>query len=407
MTAMEVSAEIPQEIVKGLESGLYERIGGAIRDVETQQVVAWLREAYELGSPVISEVLSLSSTAADASTLNLALSTMQFAVVMKRLQVIEKQLKEMKQILDSIDYKIDLSFYANFRAALDLAANAFTLSNHESRRVSSMQAINRFLEAEHHYTNLADIEIANQSQVADDYLYTLSLAYVTEVRCYLELDEIDTALQRLQEGHSVLRPRIERHVRTLLTSNPAAFLHPSLTQAIGLKRLTAVYRWLTPGVDETSVFEAQRANLFRLAQDPEAWVASLPPAIRLPVKSSLFSSKLIDDLTRQFAGPELRSRFAGLLGALPGNIAERAGVNKPPQSKEGPLPDAQLFAVLPGTLSLIELMIEHCTRFESYVGELQTLRAAGLSFAEWRKLAPPKLPPDATLVCVMLPRSVH
>jgi len=33
--------------------------------------------------------------------------------------------------------------------------------------MSAMQAINRFLEAEHHYTKLTDIEIGNGSQVAD------------------------------------------------------------------------------------------------------------------------------------------------------------------------------------------------------------------------------------------------
>lgn len=406
MTAADVSAEIPKEIVKGLESGLYERIGGAIRDVETQQVIAWLREAYEMGEPVVSEVLSLTSTAADASTLNLALSTMQFAVVMKRLQAIEKQLKEVKAILDTIDYKIDLSFYANFRAALDLAANAFTMANRESRRVSAMQAINRFLEAEHHYTNLADVEIANQSQVADDYLYTLSLAYVTEVRCYLEMDELGTALQRLQEGLAVLRPRFEQHTRTLLTINPAAYLHPSLTEAIDLKRLTVVYRWLTPGIDEATVFEAQRANIFRLARNPEAWVASLPPAIRLPVKSSFFSTKLIDDLTRQFSSGELANRFTSLLGNLPSVSVARSWVGKS-ETKEAPAPDADMFALLPGTLSQIEQMIEQCTRFESYVAELKAVQGASMTFEEWQKLAPPKLTPDARMICVILPQTVH
>ncbi|MGH8627312.1 MAG: hypothetical protein ACREYC_19275, partial [Gammaproteobacteria bacterium] len=237
MSQINVSAEVPQQIADGLKSGIYNRIGGAIRDVATHKVIAWLREAYDLSEPVVSELLSLSSAPANANALNLALTTMQFTVVMKRLDAIQKQLKQLQEVLETIDYKIDLSFYANFRAALDLAANTFTMSNTETRHVSAMQAINRFLVAEHHYTELSDIEIANQSQVADDYLYTLCLAYVTEAWCYLELNEIETAHRRLQEGLAVLKPRFEKHTVILLTSNPAAYLHTSLKHQINLKRL--------------------------------------------------------------------------------------------------------------------------------------------------------------------------
>ena len=297
MSQINVSPDIPQQIAEGLESGIYERIGGAIREVDTRQIVAWLREAYDLSDPVVSELLSLSSTAANANALNLAFTTMQFAVVMKRLEGIEKQLKRVQKVLDAIDYKIDLSFYANFRAALDLAANAFTMANAETRRVSSLQAINRFLEAEHHYTDLADIEISNQSQVADDYLFTLCLVYVTEVRCYLELDELETAVQRLQEGLNVLRPRFEKHTKTLLTSNPSAYLHPSLKHQINLKRLTNVYRWLNAGCRrDRCIWKLSATICSSWRSAPQDWIESLPPAIRLPVKGRFFSPKLIPEL---------------------------------------------------------------------------------------------------------------
>ena len=45
---------------------------------------------------------------------------MGFIVVLKRLGVIEQRLEQAQEVLQTIDYKIDLSFYANFRAALDL-----------------------------------------------------------------------------------------------------------------------------------------------------------------------------------------------------------------------------------------------------------------------------------------------
>ncbi len=68
------------------------------------------------------------------------------------LNAIEQRLKNIAEIFKKIDRKIDLSFYANFRAALDLAHNAFTMNKAENRRSSALQAINRFLEAEHIYT---------------------------------------------------------------------------------------------------------------------------------------------------------------------------------------------------------------------------------------------------------------
>ncbi|HYO05676.1 MAG TPA: hypothetical protein VER14_01665, partial [Phototrophicaceae bacterium] len=89
-----------------------------------------------------------------------------------------------------------------------------------------LSPVNRFLEAEHIYIDYTDKELEQSSQIADEYLLTLSLAYVAEARCYLELDEPYIAIRRLQEGAAKLRPRIQRYIEILLTSNPAVFLQP-------------------------------------------------------------------------------------------------------------------------------------------------------------------------------------
>ena len=235
MNTVDATFYVPEHIAQGLSNGTYERVGGVVRETGSKQVVAWLREIFEKSDPVLSNISALSSVSAVSSTLNLAVSTMGFNIVLKRLGIIEQQLEQAQEVLRTIDYKIDLSFYANFRAALDLAFNAFTMTNSETRKMSAMQAINRFLEAEHHYTTLADIEIGNSSLVADEYLSTLCLAYVTEARCYLELEELGTARRRMQEGVATLRPRFEKHINTLLTSNPAAYLHPSFKGTGGVE----------------------------------------------------------------------------------------------------------------------------------------------------------------------------
>ncbi len=371
MPTINVTLQIPEHINQRLLSGTYERVGGVIRNVKSKQVVTWLREAYESGAPVLSNIFSLSSVGAVSSVLNLAVSTMGFIIVLKRLGAIEQQLGQAQEILKKIDYKIDLSFYANFRAALDLAINAFTMSNSETSKMSAMQAINRFLEAEHHYTKLTDIEIDNGSPVADEYLSTLCLAYITEVRCYLELNEIDTARRRLQEGAAIIRPRFEKHINTLLTSNPAAYLHPSLKEQVGLKRLTGVYQWIEPGVDESDVFEKQRENLFKLAQNPEAWINSLPPAIRI----SKTPTNVFDGLAKQ---------SKKLIGALPSMSKLKASSSEAATSS----PSTEAYGRLPGTMELMETMIENDNRLAMYESEIEMIHRLGISFQEWRQLAP-------------------
>lgn len=373
MNTVGVTFHVPEQISQGLLTRTYERVGGVIRDVKSKQVVAWLREASEIGESSLSNILSPSSVSDVTGILNLAVTTMGFIIVLKRLGVIEQQLKQAQEVLQTIDYKIDLSFYANFRAALDLAINAFTMTNSDTRKMSAMQAINRFLEAEHHYTKLIDIEIGNSSPVVDEYLSTLCLAYITEVRCYLELEEIETAHRRLKEGAAILRPRFEKHIKTLLTSNPAAFLHPSLKEHVGLKRLTRVYQWLEPGVDESEVFEKLRENLFKLAQNPEEWTNSLPQAIRIS-KGGFATPKNV------FTG--LAKQSKKLIGALRASSPEAETLS----------PETEAYSRLPAMMELIETMVEDDNRFAMYESEVGAIYQLGMSFKEWRQLAPSSTP---------------
>jgi hypothetical protein len=236
--------------------------------------------------------------------------------------------------------------------------------NPENRKASAMQAINRFLEAEQHYMHLADTELNRGSQVADEYLSTLTLAYVTEARCYLELEELATAHRRLQEGVAVVRPRTERLVNSLLTSNPAAYLHPSLKDQIDLRRLTRVYEWLSPELDEVAVFETQRENLFKLAQRPQEWLNSLPAAIQVPKE-------------------------------VPGR---KVTIEEPSKDRE-----TQVYERLPDIFELIEFMIEGERRFEAYGLEVQSIRELGMSFKAWALLAPPvdAQGDDSGLMCIV------
>lgn len=387
----DVTLDLPENIAFGLLNGSYERVGGVIRKTGSKKTVTWLRDFVKndealSNSPVFSSANAVTSNVSSvvnnlsnvASILNLAVTTMGFTLVLKRLGVIEQQLEQAQEVLQIIDYKIDLSFYANFRAALDLACNAFSMNNPETRKMSAMQAISRFLEAEHHYTKLADKEIGYGSQVADEYLSTLCLAYVTEARCYLEIEELDTARRRLQEGATALRPRFEKHVNTLLTSNPAAYLHPSLKNQVGLNHLTEIYQWLNPGVDENEVFDMQRENFFKLAQKPEEWINSLPQAIQIPK---------VTTQTNVFNG--LAKQSKKFIGSLPGKISKISGSNTGSQESVIQSSEMEIYSNLPSVMGLMGSMVENYNRLAMYESEVETIHRLGMSFQEWQQLAPP------------------
>ena len=311
----------------------------------------------------LQQVQGILQVASAASVLNLGVSVMGFAVLNQRLNELEQRLKQTEELLNKINRKIDIGYYANFKAAIGLAMNAFTMTRVENRERMAIEAINRFLEAEHIYTDYTDKELEQGSQIADEYLLTLSLAYIAEARCHLELGEPKTALNRFQEGAKVLRSRIHKYVELLLTSNPAAYLQPQFKGQIDLRRLTRIYQWIDPALDENAVFELQRENLLKMAQDPDKWAESLPAAI----------------LTRvEVAG--------GWFGPNAGDLKREADKR------------------LPEVLEAIESMVETNRRFEAYQTEVEAIAQLGISFHDWLKLAPyTESKPDGAELMYIIP----
>lgn len=348
MDTLTTTFTIPDWIRQGLTSGQYERVGGVIRDSSTKQIEAWLREGPAAdGIPEIEGFPPLQGVLTTTSILNLGLSTMSFSIVIHRLNELERRLKDTQELLQKLDRKIDLSFYANFRAALDLAFNAFTMTQSGKRKSMAIQAINRFLEAQHVYVGLVDSELELGSQIIDEYLLTLALAYIAEVRCHLELEEVNTAIRRFQEGTAILRDRTQHYVKLLLTSNPAVYLHPDFKGKIDLKRLTQIYQWIDSSLNEHSVFDQLREGMFNWRHKRGTWVESLPAAIvsRVEVKGG-------------FMGPD------------------NADIRK------------AAFKRLPNVFERIESTIETHQRFEAYQTAVEAITHTGLSFHEWEALSP-------------------
>lgn len=282
-TTLGARPELAGKIISGLMSGTYERVGGVIRDTGSKEVVAWLRDLPQtqpIDATVLSSLGPLLHLNVVTSVLNLSISAIGFGVVMKRLNSIEGQLQTISGILAGVNRRLDLSFYSNFRAALELARTAFSMREDTNRRISATQAINRFLEAEHHYLGILDTELQVGSQAVSPFLNTLFLAYVSTARCYLELGETETAWRHFQEGEVALSSRVRQYYSSIVGVKPAIFLHPVLANSISLERLTRLLRHYDASLNESSAFENLRKEIWETAsQNPETWLQKLPASI--------------------------------------------------------------------------------------------------------------------------------
>lgn len=406
MNPLTLTFDIPQKILTGLADGSLVRNGGVVQN-SSGQVVMWLREMAGAGSiPAVSSatlsginpatgVLNLAmqganagismrgftavtqqlnqmqgmlSVATSASILSLGVSVIGFAVISKKLDEIGKRLKKVEKQLEDIDEKINWGFYANFKAGLDLATNAFTMSKGDNRRDSSLNAINRFLEAEHIYADLMKNELENDGRFLEEYLLIQYLAYIAETRCYLELEEFDTAIRRFQEGQERIKAQIIACIEVLLTYNPLMYLRPELESKTDLSRLTKIFQWFEdPSHTENSVFQRIRYALtpeedVMWSTQVDGWINSLPASI---VEQ--------DSVKRGFFGIKEEGR-------------------------------KEVLQKLPDVLTQMESIIETNQRFSAYEVEVKAISNLGISFSEWLELKPSEPKSDERNLMYILPK---
>ena len=390
MPSVDVTFDLPAKIITGLSDGTFVRNGGVIQD-KLGRVVMWLRETPGLDVQPIPEPTSLASQSLSfigaTSALTLGVSILGFAVIHNKIKALEGRLQEVQKGLEIIDQKIDLSFYANFRAALDLARNSFSMSDKENRHNSALQAINRFLEAEHVYTDLLEQELDKGSSVCGDYILTLCLAYLAEVRCYLELGEYETALRRFQESYPQISQYVSSYVDILLTDSPVIYLHPSLKDSISLSRLTKIYQWKDASLNENEVFEIIRPSLFGpIGSSFEEKVKALPSAVIEPwrVKKGFWGVSEEQNGQGRKAAASLRRVKKGLWGV----------------SDEGM---KAVFERLPHAVGEMERMIETFGRFSSYKYELALVSKTPVTFRQWEGLKPKQLNPGNAELMYIVP----
>jgi tetratricopeptide (TPR) repeat protein len=393
MINIQTILEIPDWIQQGLKSVEYIRFGGIIREAKTKQIVAMLREvtpdisrSLDLLTPVssVASILNLG-----VSILNLGVSVISFTLILKNLKDIEQQIKtQFSQVQDNINNlhrKFDISVYANFSTALDLAHDATTMIDAENRRNMATFAINRLLEAQHTFNDYINDSFEKNINYTDKFILSLSLAYLARSRCYLELEEFNSATSCLNEGAKVLRCYVEKYVKNLLISQPIARKIPSflggpitnLDSPVELCRLANICKWLEPALnnvidDKSILFEAQTKNLVKFIHnktntdkfDVEGLLMEVAPIAALsaiPIFGGLIAPKIAEKVVHKHLTQH--------------NCHDCA--------KEEINTDNLLEVI-----ENIEQIIETYNRFEAYLIELQVMKQVGMSFHNWLQLTP-------------------
>ena len=284
MPTVDTSFDVPEDIREGLDSGQYERVGGVIREFDTKQVVAWLRENQP--GNIVNFDSSFHHFLPFLGVLNLAVSVGGFALVLGRLKNIEYQLRNVNNTTSQINKKIDFQGYANLTSAIQQANSAFLMSNPQNRQSSAMQAIDRLLVAEHYFSSLFD-EQEKMHETTDfesnghQLLSTICLAYTAEALCYMELDESQVAMGRVTEAYEQLGERCKRFCALLLGKYSAPYLHPYIMDADEqkdvLNRVWRIYQWFYEQPSVSDIIRGQnqkfidKPNLYTNKRDWPRW----------------------------------------------------------------------------------------------------------------------------------------
>ena len=101
MTPLNVVFDLPAVLANGLQSGALERVGGVIRESNSKQVVAWLREGgsgalNDLTLPKLPMGQAAQLVAPMLSAVNLGVSVAGFAVVITQLNQISDQIRQIE-----------------------------------------------------------------------------------------------------------------------------------------------------------------------------------------------------------------------------------------------------------------------------------------------------------------------
>lgn len=336
MNTIEVALEVPEEINYGIEEGLLERVGGVIRQVDTKQIVAWLRDgnAGQVGesSPFVQLLNSpagkqlLKNGAYTNLLLNLTIVTVGFITLNERIKHIDNEITGLKK-------EFERDRLVERRSALHAARDVLTAQNMAVKHKRFDSAIKGLYEAQSQL--LLDVKAAPSLDEKILLLVQAMEMLTLRVHCYLHFEERDLALKELSTDLKTFEEIARSMMKECFGEHPAVFLHESLPDE-AVDHFVNLQLWLR---QEAYTLETYRALIQQLR--PHFWD---PAAL---------------SLTR---GPSGIERFYHQL----------RGSNGPREEN-----------VLQDRLNLAEVLRENLERLQGFESEIRSLR---LAISEWEAI---------------------
>lgn len=334
MIPLNVVFDLPVALANGLQSGAYERVGGVIRDSNSKQVVAWLREG---GNGAVSQTPLPKMPLGEAfqlvtpmlSAVNLGVSVAGFAVVITQLNQISNQIRLIEAKVDRVSVKLDDQALAKLKAGVNACLNSVELVDANLRQQMTGHALTTLHEARQYFNQQVLRSAAQAEATSAEYVAMAFAALVAEVQTYLQLDEGEKAARTLQQGLTELRPGLTQLMSAVLDCR-AVYLRPDFQGQVdfdfilwltnGLKRMQQ-----TPGehaeeITASELFDVLRPQLGDVFKSYEGWHASLPQVV---VDTSAVGEKWLGPIKQ---GQDTGQRFKLVTQELAQGLAKIAAL---------------------------------------------------------------------------------
>ena len=132
MKTITVELEVPAKILAGLASGLYEQVGGVIKDAKTKQIVAFLKEGGNMSKSSSSGLtllptllraagMNAKTIAVVAGAVTIAGPLIDVAIVGYTIHTLNQRIDALQKEIESIYDRLDMAFAKLKAAKLDAA----------------------------------------------------------------------------------------------------------------------------------------------------------------------------------------------------------------------------------------------------------------------------------------------
>ncbi len=255
-----VARSIPQDVIAGVKSGVFDLSGGVIRVAQGHdgagRIIRHLIPVGEVGTPDV--VLQHAARAMHFSGLNLAVSAVGFGIIHAKLTKLDDNLKALKDSVDGIARLLELDERAKLKSALKYLSMVMQEGSVDAREQQLLHGIlNVFGPIKEKYQELLPESPTETAMACQEYFALTSLA---TAKCSAELGMVGAARRNLEDDFTFWARQARRIVeRDFLGQHPERFMAGEFASDVPLSEVAS---WLN-FVNDEKRSEEERINELR------------------------------------------------------------------------------------------------------------------------------------------------